>query len=1027
MKTKWMKILSLIVVIAVSLVSAPPVYAAPGNTNNPQKLEDLFDAQFYSFKYPEVVSVVGNDKADLFKHFTEYGLNEGRTCSAVLNVALYKANYPDVAEAYGNDWDGIVKHYFNKGIKEGRQSFVSAEDIALENILLNGIPVVDQKNDSSILNGINNAIKQASGSQTGYVKDDSTGIIASADGHALIPWDTIQEEGRIQDIEELRRRCGDDLILIRDHNNKIKFVGGRFSNVKVTDETSAIKALDTMAKLYDNDDGRRYLKLSTTGTDSLGNPFYRFVSVDAETEQINSNYTVTLAADKDGNVLGASNANSSSQWDTTVFAAQDEQWGGSVQEYYENAENGFRRLYDGPVKLYDDETKSYYWANYYEKAGIVYEVLVSTIDGKEVVATKFYDAETFHNDPSSSFNKDYEFKNLSNVTEKTFIDFFGNKVTLPVAYEEGKGWYIIDTNRKMICVESSKDVDANTVDSFDKHYFNDEYFNAVEAFTTDGTPSELIENEKNIITAFTTIQHSYDEHSTSGFLKNPKTIYVNFIYDATNDDASQRTMNDYIVFNINNNAGNSDFSGISHEFGHSVVSNLGQNLPYRAAPGAINESYADIMGNLVKMIKKKEGKYSGNVCFARWLIGDFLGNDTEHVIRDMSNPHNNGQGEEPAPIKVNDEYFIKDTGVYEGNDRGGVHQNNSILSHICYRMYNEVFADKDENGMGIPDKDRYRDLLKVWYDSVLYLNHDSTYADVKGYVLQAMKNHGYSQDMISRSEQIFNDANVDAYKPFDPNADNHYDDGDVAAAAKIKANGGELNSLYNLVEGKANSEDAKLDYEIAYDEYQLAKLQGLTGDELRGYEENLVNTRNSLEISERNVKELQSAFTDSQNRLKKMVDDKMSIVRTQEAEMKKVASEKETNPGLERSYRAICRSLKTNIDSVDNIIDSVKTAAIEFEEFEEISEVFSDVWNIDLDDITADEEIGYPEEMPDNLYIGDGYIEEIDDWDYYELWDDFWDEYWSDDDDEQSDDDDDEWWFVEDDEDDDDDSSSEDE
>lgn len=1007
-KRRIKRFITFIVTAVIAIISTLPVnvVSVSAATANPQSLEELFDADFYAYKYPEVANAVGNDEKALFNHFVQHGINEGETCSPYLNVAQYRAYYTDVAQAFDHHWDDIVNHYFTNGIKEGRNSFVSPEDIAIKNAL-------SQQNNSVILDSIENAILDATNSSTGYAKDSKTGIIASDNGYALVPFEIVQKEGRIQDIDELAKRCGDDLVLIRDSYNRIKFVGGRFSNVVVKDEESALEAIDTMVDLYHFDTNRNYMKLSSKGTDSLGNPFYRFVSVDEEDGAVNSDYTVTLSADKDGNVLGVSNANSSSLERKSAILDAPEKWGNGMDEFYNDPENGYIKLYDEPKLLYNDETKKYYWAYYYESAGLIYEVLVDPEKTETVEFTRYYDADTYRNNPAQSFNGDYQFKNLFTLTEKSFVDFYGNEVKLPVAYEEGKGWYIVDTERNMICVESSKDDNIQDITQCSRHFFADEYFDAVNEYLKgDSDTNPLLENEKTIISAFTTIQMSYDENRALGMLEKPKTIYVNYIYDDTRDNASQTTYNDAIEFTVNNNIGNADFAGMAHEFGHAVVANQGQNIPYRAATGAINESYADIIGNLIKMIKKKEGQYSGNVDFERWLIGEFLGNDTEHVIRNMSNPLLNQEG--PSPIQVNDEYFIKDTGVYtngsEGivdkdgeisnNDRGGVHQNNSILSHICYRMYNEVFADKDDNGNGIPDENKYRDLLKVWYDSVIYLNHDSTYADVKGYIIQSMKNHGYSNEALEQTEEIFNDAKVDDYKPFDKSITQaqNYDSEDLATAAKVGANVGGFTELGNLIDGGIKADNARFDYEIAYDELQLAKLNGVTGNELKEYENNLEIAYNALTLSENNVDELKSAFSESQTRIKSIVDSKKEIINRQERALKKLAKEKESNPNLTSAYRALRRGLKDNVSKVDKISNAIEDAVTEFKDYDDIMDVFSDVWDINIDDWMDDNDSEDQDEMSEDSYFSEEFSPD-DSWEDFwgDFWDDFWDDFWEDD------------------------------
>lgn len=1001
----------LLALLLTTSMAAIPTKAAE---NDPQSLRELFNADFYAAKYPEVANNVGNNPDALYRHFVEYGINEGRTCSALLNAKAYRDSYSDIDATYSNDWDGIVKHYFEQGIKENRNSFVPQGDLDLQRKISKGNYVTVNSKNGSIFESVQAALEVAQSSDSGYAVDSSTGIIADNGGHALIPWSVIEEEGRISDIDELIDRCGKDLILVRDENNQIKFVGGKFSNVKVTDETSALKALDTMANLYGNVENRSYLKLNNTGTDSMGNPFYRFVPVDKEVGFTQDRYTVTLSTDKDGNVLGASNSLVSSLYGSGQFVNMVDDWGDNLQSVLDDPENGYKKIFEEPKLVYDPESKNYYWAMYYEKDGVVNEYLIDVDDGQFLNMVKYYDAETFNNNREQSFNRDYEFKNLNKATEKTFIDFFNNPVKLPVAYEEGKGWYIVDPERHIIGVESPglKERSISKSQLYDKHYFTEEYFDAVNAFLNGEESADLVEDEKILIQSFTTIQSSFDEYNKMGMLSDPKTIYVNYKREDTSDNASQVTLADMIVFTINNNAGNADFAGISHEFGHAVVANQGQSVPYQAATGAINESYADILGNLMKMIKKQEGTYAGNVDFQRWLIGDFLGSNTNYVIRDMSNPNNNGNGGTglaPSPIQINDQYFVQDEGVYnEDNDLGGVHDNNSILSHISYRMYNEVIADKGEDGLGTPDMNKYRDLLQIWYDSVIYINNNTTYSDIKGYVLQSMKNHGYTSDQIKQTESIFDDANVDDYKPFNSGKaiSEVYDKDDMAVAAKVGSKMAGQNELYNYMGAANDLSKAEYDLEIAVDEYKIAKLKGMSDEELKAYEDEITIARNNVELRKNNADELYNSFEDSQSRLKGILDDKMDLLSKQSEALKKVEEAKESNPALMGAYRGLRRGIKSNAEVISDLKSGLEEATREFSDDEDIIKVYESVWNIDIDGAKQADIDDGEEHATENQYeaystdeFWDSYFEEffadIEDFDFSGITDSDWDSFFN--------------------------------
>lgn len=363
----------------------------------------------------------------------------------------------------------------------------------------------------------------------------------------------------------------------------------------------------------------------------------------------------------------------------------------------------------------------------------------------------------------------------------------------------------------------------------------------------------------------------------------------------------------------------------------------------------------------MKMIKKQEGTYAGNVDYQRWLIGDFLGNDTEHVVRDFSDPTMNGVGgigKNPAPTQVNDEYFVQDPGKYDNtNDFGGVHDNSSILSHITYRMYNEVIADKGEDGLGKPDMNKYRDLLKIWYDSVVYINNDSTYSDIKGYILQSMKNHGYSSDQIKQTGAIFDDAKVDDYKPFGKGqvSSEIYDKNDMAVAAKVGSKMSGQNELCNYMESANDLKSAEYDLGIAMDELKIAKLQGLSAEELKVYEDQIDIARNKVELSKNNTDALYSSLVDSQSRLKNMLDDKMDTLKKQGEELKKMAEAQETNPNLAGAYKALKRDIKSNIETVSDIKNTLDEAVREFSDEEEIMNIFESVWDFDADALSKDE------------------------------------------------------------------------
>jgi Zn-dependent metalloprotease len=116
---------------------------------------------------------------------------------------------------------------------------------------------------------------------------------------------------------------------------------------------------------------------------------------------------------------------------------------------------------------------------------------------------------------------------------------------------------------------------------------------------------------------------------------------------------------------------------IGHELSHGVVQYSG-GLIYQDQSGALNESFADVLGVLTVQFKKKQT--AGE---ADWLIGDgILGPAVNGVaLRSLKAPgtayDDPDLGKDPQPYH-NDHY------VNTGSDNGGVHINSGIPNHAFY-------------------------------------------------------------------------------------------------------------------------------------------------------------------------------------------------------------------------------------------------------------------------------------------------------------------------------------------------------
>lgn len=124
---------------------------------------------------------------------------------------------------------------------------------------------------------------------------------------------------------------------------------------------------------------------------------------------------------------------------------------------------------------------------------------------------------------------------------------------------------------------------------------------------------------------------------------------------------------------------------IGHELTHGVTQ-YEANLVYRFQPGALNESFSDVFGSLVKQRSLEQ-----TAAQADWLIGKGL--FTEHVqgaaIRSMKDPgtayNDPVLGKDPQPGHM-DGY--QDLPAWY--DNGGVHINSGIPSHAFYFVATEI-------------------------------------------------------------------------------------------------------------------------------------------------------------------------------------------------------------------------------------------------------------------------------------------------------------------------------------------------
>ena len=174
-----------------------------------------------------------------------------------------------------------------------------------------------------------------------------------------------------------------------------------------------------------------------------------------------------------------------------------------------------------------------------------------------------------------------------------------------------------------------------------------------------------------------------------------------------------------------------ELSVLAHEFTHIVTAHTA-NLEYCGESGALNESFSDIMGISVK-------KYSTNT--DNWYLGEGVAINEElepySNTRDMANPKNNQDGEQPGPDTYGGEYW-EDTNNIENNDDGGIHTNSSVQNKWYYLITdgeqgtNDNGDNYDVEGIGI---EKARQIAYLTLTS--YATSQSDYAAIRRASLEA--------------------------------------------------------------------------------------------------------------------------------------------------------------------------------------------------------------------------------------------------------------------------------------------------
>ncbi|MBE6051082.1 MAG: peptidase M4 family protein [Clostridium sp.] len=518
------------------------------------------------------------------------------------------------------------------------------------------------------------------------------GVVAKAD----VQSGSVQEFSSVEELKEVND--GQAPEVYSDDASSFKFIDGSFTNIKVEDKDDAIESIKSVKNLMDIDNPEAQLKVAQVNTSDVFTSYklqqvYKDVPVYGR--------EVVVATDKDGETTSVSgNYLNDVKLNTTPKMTAKEAEVYAATKYGNDA-----KLESGDLVIYslNDVEPTLCWK----------VTVTAERDGKENTVESFVDASNGNVvDEVALMNKSAATASAKDLSGKTY-SINVNKTSS--TYE------LYDTVRKIKIYDAKGSNIPGTLIRSSNNSWSDA--TAVSAMVNIGKTYDYYSNKYG--------RKSYDNKGSQ--------VVATIHYKENGhgyDNAYWSSYDKQFVFGDGYQyftplTGALDV--IAHEFTHAVISST-CNLAYRGESGALNEAYADVMGNII------EGDND-----SAWLIGeDIMKPGKGAGLRSMSNPEQFSQ-----PSKVGGRYYQKTTSPSYYNDYGGVHTNSGIFNHAVYLMWKNGISDKDK-------------LAKLCYNSLFLMNSSTNFKGCRAAILSAAKNMHMSSSEITIITNAFNSVGITA-------------------------------------------------------------------------------------------------------------------------------------------------------------------------------------------------------------------------------------------------------------------------
>ncbi|MCS1351320.1 M4 family metallopeptidase [Mechercharimyces sp. CAU 1602] len=484
-----------------------------------------------------------------------------------------------------------------------------------------------------------------------------------------------------------------------DEETKVpSYVKGKISSEKLKNKEDALEVMEENKELYLMDSASSELKLLEESKDDLGFSKYKYQQQYKGVPVYGRE--LIIHADKEGkasSIIGKFDPEVKEKKPKTKAKF-------SAKEAIAKAKKtiGFEKKTKFSIEksdkvIYQDDKGKYHLA---------YIVTLSTLEGKN---PGYYDVVV----SARTLDVIHQVNKSNHAAETgTGVGVNGDRKSLNT-YSSSGTYYLYDTTKPMYSSNNGviKTYTANQGSNLPGSYVTDS-----DNYWTDGAAVDAHNYAGKVY------DYYYQKHGRNSFDGNGGSL-ISTVHYYSSEACPNNAFWDgtQMAYCDGDGSQSKDLSGaldvVGHEITHAVTERTA-GLIYQNQSGALNESWSDVLGNLIE-----------NKSDERWLVGEdvWTPNIANDGLRSMSNPESNGY-----PSHMNDYRNLPNT---RAGDWGGVHINSSIPNKAFYNFVTSSGVTRDEAG-------------KVWYRALTqYLTSSSEFMDARNATIQA------STDLYGASAQ----------------------------------------------------------------------------------------------------------------------------------------------------------------------------------------------------------------------------------------------------------------------------------